>query len=307
MKRWIIKILKLSTYRKYKKEFGKKIAHKYYKYSLLYLLTNKQKYQDLKWILSKEYIKTNYKNYLIVEKETAPLIDANFKTFFFWYQGINNNTPKPILLCLESIKKYAQNVVIIDKNNYKQYADLPNIIIEKFEKGIIDITHFSDILRTYLLAKHGGLWLDSTIFLTKPIDHLIGYPYWTIRYPGWPNSIFAMAVGKNNPLFTGLSRFYEKYYSDHNLTIDYFLLDQLISLYSESNRIVNNIIVSVPYNNDMVLKIFKKFFYKKYNAYEYDKALINTHIYKITYKRSKLFRSKPNTLYKFLLKEYNLK
>ena len=39
----------------------------------------------------------------------------------------------------------------------------------KKDKGIITRTNYSDLLRLSLLAKHGGMWMDSTFFVTEPI------------------------------------------------------------------------------------------------------------------------------------------
>ena len=39
-------------------------------------------------------------------------------------------------------------------------------IEEKFEKGKIGMAHFSDLLRISLLAKWGGMWIDSTALCT---------------------------------------------------------------------------------------------------------------------------------------------
>lgn len=40
---------------------------------------------------------------------------------------------------------------------------------------------FSDLLRMNLLKRHGGIWLDSTILLTKDIDSIINtsLPYYS--------------------------------------------------------------------------------------------------------------------------------
>lgn len=307
MKRWLIRILRVSTYKKYKKEFGADFAKKYYKLLLLFLFTNKKKYQLNMWSMSKDFIKSNYIDSLIIKNSTLPIMQRGYKTFFFWYQGINKKTPKTILLCLATIKKNAPNVTVIDKNNYKEYVDLPKHIIGKFNAGDIDITHFSDILRVYILAKHGGVWLDATMILNKQLESFVGVPYWTIKHNGCPNSIFAMASAPNNPLFISLEQFYEKYYFDHSAIIDYFLLDQAISLISDNNRIISEMLSKVPDNNSMALYVFKRFFYKRYNSEKFNNAVKETYIYKITYKRPKVFNLIPKTLYKSLIKEFNIK
>lgn len=83
-----------------------------------------------------------------------------------WFQGLEN---VPILpkKCIENIKKNFKNyrVVVITNENLNQYIKLPNYILEKYQKGLIDHTHFSDIVRTWLIAEHGGIWIDPTVLV----------------------------------------------------------------------------------------------------------------------------------------------
>ena len=58
----------------------------------------------------------------------------------------------------------------ITEKNYKDYVNMPDYIIRKQQSGEIDLTHFSDILRMMLLARHGGIWMDSTLLI--PSKHL---------------------------------------------------------------------------------------------------------------------------------------
>lgn len=82
-----------------------------------------------------------------------------------WLQGYEE-APKMIQSCIDSIRQYSEGLdfVFITLDNYKRYVEIPDYIISKFEKGIITRTFFSDILRLSLLEKHGGLWIDATVF-----------------------------------------------------------------------------------------------------------------------------------------------
>jgi len=108
------------------------------------------------------------------EKTNKGVIQENGNIWVCWWQG-EKNAPEIIKKCLALIRKNAgdHTVVFIDKNNYKEYAYIPSYIIKKFEAGVITITHFSDILRTALLYEHGGLWIDSTVFVSKQIPNCI--------------------------------------------------------------------------------------------------------------------------------------
>ena len=94
--------------------------------------------------------------------------ETSKKIFTMWIQGIEN-IPLIVKKTIESQKKYAEKFgyefIFLDKNNIFNYIQLPEIIVEKYEKGIIDFIKFSDIVRVTLLAKYGGVWLDSTIYI----------------------------------------------------------------------------------------------------------------------------------------------
>jgi len=71
--------------------------------------------------------------------------------------------------CLQSWKHYNPDweVKIIDNTNIFDYipeikTDLPGLDTNP--------VHSSDIYRTYLVKKYGGIWVDSTCFCNKPLD-----------------------------------------------------------------------------------------------------------------------------------------
>ncbi|WP_217152084.1 capsular polysaccharide synthesis protein [Klebsiella pneumoniae] len=90
-----------------------------------------------------------------------------------WFQGCSD-LPPLIFKCIDSFTKIQnRKVIVIDKNNYSDYIQLPVTIVDKFNKGMISYTAFSEIIRISLLAEYGGLWLDATIFIDKDISFLI--------------------------------------------------------------------------------------------------------------------------------------
>ena len=92
------------------------------------------------------------------------------KIWFYWNESLEK-APKIVRICLKSIKMHIpdMDVVILDKNSVKKYIKLPEHVLKKYEDGIICEAHFSDIVRINLLNEYGGMWLDSTVFLTGAI------------------------------------------------------------------------------------------------------------------------------------------
>lgn len=68
--------------------------------------------------------------------------------FLFWWDGFDT-APELVKACTETVYKYYPDCAIhlIDKNNYRKFTDIDNIILTDFEKGKISIQVFSDILR----------------------------------------------------------------------------------------------------------------------------------------------------------------
>jgi len=90
----------------------------------------------------------------------------------FWYQGIDENTPKLVNVCLNSVKKHSKGyeTIILSKENINDYIELPDFVWKKLGTGGYDVTKLSNLVRLYLLSAYGGVWLDATIYLTKPIE-----------------------------------------------------------------------------------------------------------------------------------------
>lgn len=119
-----------------------------------------------------EYCK-KYQYVLDKPTEEKENLSSNY-IWQYWGQG-EENAPELVRACFESVKKYCpnKNIIVLNDNNVKDYIDIPDFIQEKLQKGIISRTHFSDYLRTCLLVKYGGTWIDATVYLTDKIPEVI--------------------------------------------------------------------------------------------------------------------------------------
>jgi len=79
--------------------------------------------------------------------------------------------PKTVKMCMESWKKYNPDyeIILLNKKTYKGYVNIPVDIANHYNYHDTD-ARFSDLIRLYALAEHGGVWIDSTILLNKPLD-----------------------------------------------------------------------------------------------------------------------------------------
>ncbi|MDR1156447.1 MAG: capsular polysaccharide synthesis protein [Bacteroidales bacterium] len=91
----------------------------------------------------------------------------------FWQQGIDEHTPKLVRTCFDSVKKYSNGyeVIILSKETLNDYInELPDFVWKKYGTGGFVFPKIANLVRLYLLSAYGGVWLDATIYLTKPID-----------------------------------------------------------------------------------------------------------------------------------------
>lgn len=91
-----------------------------------------------------------------------------------WWQG-KNFAPELIKACWNSWKLHVpleMEIVVITKDNYSEYIEIPEYVLDKVNNGSISLATLSDIIRHSLLYKYGGMWLDATIYMNDdiPID-----------------------------------------------------------------------------------------------------------------------------------------
>lgn len=88
-----------------------------------------------------------------------------------WWQGYDQ-APPLVRQCIASVRHNLEgqgspyHVVVLDKDNYKEYCSFNPVILDKWEKGIISNAHMADLLRIELLYRRGGIWMDATVFCT---------------------------------------------------------------------------------------------------------------------------------------------
>ena len=259
----------------------------------------------IKNTLEKDIIKDVGFSYVEDDANLIKVKEDNFKIFVFWWQG-EDYLPEIVKLCIDSIKKnsYPFAVHLITKYNYEEYVEIDSVIKEKLLQGRMTLTHFSDILRFYLLYQYGGAWLDATIFLSSSIGtHKEFYTsslftqkfthdkLRTSKNPSYGRwAGFCMSTNLiHHPLFSFGKKFFNFYWNKHNILIDYFLIDYVILLGYELIPVCKNEIDNIPLNNNNIFKLMDNITKPKQEIlYEYKKwkAMENqTWIFKMSYKR----------------------
>ena len=154
-----------------------------------------------------------------------------------WWQGVDR-APELIRACLSSIERNLPNnaqTVLITQDNYSDYVTLTPAICEKFERGLISVTHLSDILRAELLYRYGGMWIDATYFVSGPVSSsLLDSDLYTLRFdpPLWGMDIqrgrwtlSLLTARKHHPAMQFLMEGLWLYWEQADELVDYFTVD----------------------------------------------------------------------------------
>lgn len=209
----------------------------------------------------------------------------------FWYQG-EKEMPELVKLCIENMRKKLKShkVIIISKENLKDYIELPDYIYEKFNQKIIGPAHFSDIVRAKLLSEHGGIWLDATIYISEPIPKKEINDIKTIKFHCEEKTSISKGrwcgffLGKINPkLYKFMYDFYLEYWQEENIIIDYFLMDYMIDMAYKNFIIVKKDIDNNKINNQNIHKL-EQLLNKDFNIKEYEELKKTNKLHKLSYK-----------------------
>ena len=229
--------------------------------------------------------------------------------WFCWLQGLEK-APPLVHACYKSIKDHCTGYVVcvITENNFLDFADIPDFIIKKWKTGIITHAHFSDILRTALLVKNGGTWIDSTVLLTAPIPSDIEksslFMFKTYK-PGSNGksttlSSWFLSAQKNNPVLVITQKLLYEYWKKHNYLCDYFLFHIFVQIALET--LPEEAIKISKYTNEtphfMLFELTNEFNQEKWNCIK-----SQSFCHKLTYKLEESVKLQEGTFYKKILGE----
>lgn len=264
----------------------------------------------------KKYLLKNYGNIIAEFKNRSvlPLAkgDVAYPVWVCWWQGAEAMPPL-VRACYNSLRKNADGhpVHLLTKNNYKQFVALPEYILEKTERGIITVTHLSDILRAELLYRYGGLWLDATVLVTSPLPDFAGQELFSLKRvkdndyvaeSRWSAYLFYLTKG--HLLADFLRKMFAQYWQTENNLIAFFLIDYCIALAYEQIPAVRAALDACPYNNPEAHTLQRQLG-TEYNMQEWQRLLLSGQFHKLTWKKE--FAAEVNgrqTFYGWLLEKY---
>lgn len=260
--------------------------------------------------LVNEYLTKKYLSNIYIRQKNIPKIVFNkndYKIWVLWWQG-EENMPPIVKICFNSLKKHAKDipVILLTKDNFYKYIDLPDYILNKINKEIT-ITHLSDIIRFFLLDKYGGLWIDATVLVTKNIVDIKEIFFseiytaklsnknensFNIAYDRWTGFLMGNNINNNMLFMYGKDLFF-RYWKENDILIDYFLIDYFINMLYGNNLIIRKSIDKIPINNKRIFELNNKL-NKYFNIDEYEFLISENNFHKLSWKEKIDYSNKKN-------------
>lgn len=181
------------------------------------------------------YLRKNYSTYLT----NCPEADGSIPKIIwvFWMQGVEV-APPLVQDCVAQMQRWTEgyDVRVVTSENMADYVQIPEHILRKLKEGKISYTHFSDILRIFLLARHGGIWMDATVLLTGPLpDYITSGQLFFFQPPrgsGNPHagSSWLIAATPHHPVAENVVNLLTEYWRKEDKLRDYFLFHDFVTM-----------------------------------------------------------------------------
>lgn len=208
-----------------------------------------------------------------------------------WWSLLQGEDKMPELakVCLNSLRRNLSDydIKIVTLENYTEFVDIPKVIVDKFNAGWISGAHFSDILRLQLLAKHGGIWIDSTVYCTdgKLIENIIDNDMFVYKsLLSVDSNIMALsnwfiASKKGNPYIVESANVLTKYYSDYISVDSYYICHIIMTLLSKK---YHNMWDNIPTYNNVNPHMLQMHLDKKFSNKQFELIKEQSSFHKLT-------------------------
>lgn len=199
-----------------------------------------------------------------------------------WWQGIEN-APPIVKTCIDRIaKNEGTNLMVLTKDNINDYITLPDYVLEKKEKDVISFAYVADVIRMMLLEKYGGLWIDSTVFLSGKIpEKAFSVPFYSMHNPYDAKTkyishnlwhVFVLGSKPNGKLVSFMKEALCEYVKNNECLPDYLTIDYMIMLAYMNFPDVKEEIDSLDFTSDNTYALLNKI-NKPFNQKQYEKML----------------------------------
>ena len=230
--------------------------------------------------------------------------------WFCWLQGIDD-APEIVKACYNSNKRNIPNreVKVIDANNWKEYVELPEYIVKKWDNGRIPAALFSDLLRLELLIKYGGTWIDSTVLCTgfkfqDPSFKYLDAPLFLFQYsrPGSKEiniSNWFITACKNNEVLMVLREMLYAYWKDYDCVLDYYMFHLFFTMIAKEYP---EEIAKMPYGYSPNSLVLLHHWGEKFDQKKWDNLTSQVGFHKLAFRVSESIKSDNENFYNYILR-----
>ena len=209
-----------------------------------------------------------------------------------WFQG-EETMPPVVKVCYEHLKKNCNGhkIVLITLENLSGYLDISPRILDKVGKTL-PFTPFSDYIRLNLLGIYGGLWIDSTFLVTKPLDeNIFKADFFSIKNDNADNSIvcrYKWAVNfvyckRNYAPIQHVRNLFSAFWTNSEKSINYLLVDYCFEYERLNNNSFDKALEDMPFSNEDSHEI-RLHFNDVFDNTLLEKWMSRTSLFKLTYK-----------------------
>ena len=243
-------------------------------------------------------------------RQQQPLMQPNKTVWVYWSTGMEQTAPELVKRCFRSLQENLpdRQIVLLSKENYSQYVDIPQYIVDKYNRGIIGHVHFADLLRIELLAQRGGTWIDSTVFCmdSHVPSYMLDAEFFIFQKlkPGLDGhstniSSWFITAHSNHKFILAQQALLRHYWKHYDKAIDYFFFHHFFSIiarfYAEDWKQVIQFPNSFPHV--LLLMIFEP-----YNQQKWEAIQRACPFQKLSYKFEEEDIRKEGTYYQHILK-----
>lgn len=203
-------------------------------------------------------------------------------------------------------------IKVIDAENWKEYIQLPDFIVKKWDKKRIPAALFSDLLRLELLIKYGGTWIDSTVLCTglnenqneneKYLDaDLFLFQY--TKQGSIPVSIsnwFISACSNNEVLMVVREMLYA-YWKDYDCVLDYYIFHLFFAMISKE---FPEQITAMPYGQSQNSLALLHHWGEKFDQKKWDNLTSKVSFHKLAFRVGENVTKDKENYYNYILTEY---
>lgn len=275
---------------------------------------NRQIRRVLKGNLAKIYLKRYLKKAMKLHYEPQEL-EANSETIIwqYWEQGLEN-APEIVKICVDSVEKYknGHKHLILSRENIKDYVDIPDYIWELNDKKVIKSAHMSDIIRTYLLAKYGGVWIDATVLLSKDLPNYVTdselfvfQNELKIDLDGLNMASYFMAAKPHNEIIVRTQHLLNEYWKENCFLNNYFMFLHAFTMVSQANENLRKMYKNIPFFSFIPVQRFSEELLNQYSEARWEQLKSISPFYKLSYKSNVLNKNNKDIKGTFMEKLLN--